>query len=402
MQHRSITVASIVGLGLLLGVGGGVLVTAGPLAPPAGPVASTYKTLAEIEPRTAINATNTPGDANSIFRITQPGSYYLTGNMLGQVNKHGIEIAISNVTIDLNGFSLNTFAVGLDGISTDGVTRASIKVRNGTVFGWSGIGVRLQGANHVVEDVLATGNGGAGITVGTTARVHRCTSQSNGGVGIGCDSGVISECTASNNAGGILANFHSSIVSCVASYNSDFGLSASDGSSITQSVAAYNTGGGLLNSGIYVGPGTSVIGCTAHSNTSPGLTAIEGCIIDQCTIEDNQSDGIRVHFGCIVRNNNCSRNGEGANNGAGIHVFGGNNRLEANNCAFSARGVDVDAPGNIIIRNICSNNNTNWTLAANNVHGPIVDRITPSSPAVNGNTAPSALGTTDPNANFTY
>jgi hypothetical protein len=43
-------------------------------------VASTYKTLSEIEPRIALNQANTPGSASKLFRITQPGSYYLTGN----------------------------------------------------------------------------------------------------------------------------------------------------------------------------------------------------------------------------------------------------------------------------------------------------------------------------------
>ena len=55
------------------------IVLAGPLTPPAGPVAPTPGP----EPRIPINATNTPGDADSLFRITQPGSYYLTGNLLG-------------------------------------------------------------------------------------------------------------------------------------------------------------------------------------------------------------------------------------------------------------------------------------------------------------------------------
>ena len=47
---------------------------AGPLDPPAGPVTSTYKTLNEVEPRTPINVVNTPGDADSLFKITAPGS----------------------------------------------------------------------------------------------------------------------------------------------------------------------------------------------------------------------------------------------------------------------------------------------------------------------------------------
>jgi hypothetical protein len=49
------------------------VVMAGPLTPPAGPIAATMKTISEVEPRTAINAVNTPGDANSLYKITQPG-----------------------------------------------------------------------------------------------------------------------------------------------------------------------------------------------------------------------------------------------------------------------------------------------------------------------------------------
>ena len=51
----------------------------GPLAPP-GAAAPTTKTLDQVEPRIAINSTNTPGDADSLYKITQPGSSYLTGN----------------------------------------------------------------------------------------------------------------------------------------------------------------------------------------------------------------------------------------------------------------------------------------------------------------------------------
>src|SRR6187397_293339 len=94
----AIAAALVVACGLLF---------AGPMDPPAGPVTSTYKTLTEVEPRTAINAVNTPGDAQNVFRITQPGSYYLTGNVIAAGGKHGITVTVSNVTIDLNGFALD-------------------------------------------------------------------------------------------------------------------------------------------------------------------------------------------------------------------------------------------------------------------------------------------------------
>ncbi len=57
----------------------------------------------EVEPRTAINAANTPGDARSVFKITQPGSYYLTANPVDVSGKHGILVTVPGVSIDLAG-----------------------------------------------------------------------------------------------------------------------------------------------------------------------------------------------------------------------------------------------------------------------------------------------------------
>jgi len=46
-----------------------------------------------------LNAANTPGDADSVFKITQSGSYYLAGNITGVSAKYGVEIAASGVTL---------------------------------------------------------------------------------------------------------------------------------------------------------------------------------------------------------------------------------------------------------------------------------------------------------------
>src|SRR5437762_1154008 len=77
----------------------------GSLTPP-GPPAPTMKTLDQVEARTPIDATHTPGDANNDFIINQRGSYYLTGN-LAIIKATGIQINVSDVTVDLNGFEIS-------------------------------------------------------------------------------------------------------------------------------------------------------------------------------------------------------------------------------------------------------------------------------------------------------
>ena len=66
--------AMLAGLG---GLAAGAMLTrsasAGDLNPPAGPVAPTMKKLDEIEPRTPISPSSTPGNATATYRITQPG-----------------------------------------------------------------------------------------------------------------------------------------------------------------------------------------------------------------------------------------------------------------------------------------------------------------------------------------
>jgi hypothetical protein len=150
---------------------------AGPLNPPAGPIAPTPGP----EPRAAINSTNTPGDADSVFKITQPGSYYLTGNVAGASGFMGIEVAVpsAQVTIDLNGFGVIGVAGSLQGIRNTG--SALLSVRNGMVSGWGLDGIRNA---VVVENVRVTGNSGAGISstvLGTS--VTNCLVSGNGSSG---------------------------------------------------------------------------------------------------------------------------------------------------------------------------------------------------------------------------
>jgi len=353
-RTRILTAAALT----LAAAGWGGLLFAGPINPPAGPVAPTYKTLTEVEPRIAINAANTPGDADSLFKITQPGSYYLTGNITGVVGKHGIEIVASGVTLDLMGFDLaGVPAMGaFDGVSATTFSLSNIAVVNGSIRNWGGDGVDLLTfgpINSRVEGVAARGNTSFGIGAFYSNTATNCSAYLNGGAGFIVDNGgTVSNCTA------------------------------------------YQNGGDGLN----VGSGCTVSRCAAYVNGGNGISTSNGCLVIDCSALDNTLDGIRCFAQSIISGNTCSNNGNGGF-GAGIHVTSTNNRIEGNNCSLADRGILVDAPGNIIIRNTCSANTASWSVVAGNVI-LVVNGV--GAPAVFGTAGGAAPGSTDPNANFSY
>lgn len=355
------------------------LVLAGPLAPPAGPVTSTYKTLTEVEPRIAVNEANTPGDTNSLFRITQPGSYYLAGNIAGVTGKNGIEIAASGVTLDLNGFIVTGATGTLSGITTDGVSRTNISVVNGTVTGWPGDGVNLANTQRaVIRGVRALSNG-----TGTVGHGIRAS-----------DYAVIEDCAASGNAGFGFDIFSSCrVVRCEASLNISNGIDCANGCLIVACTATGNQGAGI-RSDTYC----RVTDCVARGNAGDGISVSTGSLVSGCAASQSSS-GIVAGNRCRIVNNNCTAN-TGGTGGSGIRVIGADSTVESNTCSANTVGIQATAAGNIIIKNTCAGNTTNWNLVAGNAYGPIV--ATPAGAAVNGNTAADASGSTHPNANFSY
>lgn len=414
-------------MGVLAAAGG---LFAGPLSPPAGPVAGTSKTLLEVEPRTAINALNTPGDADSLFKITQPGSYYLAGNVTGEVGKHGIEIASHGVSIDLNGFDL----VGMVGQGAfDAVTSTvsslkNISVTNGSIRNWGGDGVDLRtsgSSNCRISSLVVTGNAGTGINVLNACTLIDCVVETSGVDGIYTGSGCqITGCISRSNVGiGFRTSEHCTLNNCIA-YGNSVGFDVFRFCTLTNCDASGNDTNGIDASSTASLPvATTISMCTANQNGGVGIATGINCIVDQCTVSDNELDGIAVLSGslvtncssyrntlngikcssrCVIRGNMCSSNGNLTGAGAGINVTSSNNRIEDNNCTNADVGIDVDVAGNVIIRNTCADNTQNFLFVANNIFGAIVDRTAPASGAVNGNTAAGTMGSTDPNANFAY
>ena len=78
----------LAGLGLV-GAAAAASAGAGTLNPPPGPVAPTGKTTDEIEPRVAVQSL--AGDATSVHLISQPGSYYVLGNINGVADESDVK-----------------------------------------------------------------------------------------------------------------------------------------------------------------------------------------------------------------------------------------------------------------------------------------------------------------------
>ena len=346
-------------------------VQAGDLDPPPGPIGPTGR----FGPRTEVTVTRTPGDDDSLFKITQPGSYYLAGNITGVSGKHGIEIAANGVTLDLMGFEVAGVAESLDGVSAaPGVT--NIMVLNGTVRAWGQDGVDLSTATGGrVQGIQSTGNATRGIRVLDGFIVKGCTTRGNGGHGISAQSGnTITQCTASANPGGAgitALGGGNTITGCVAVGNGGRGIECAEGCAIARCSAFQNGSDGFYDNG-----SSTVVDCSAWGNSGSGIySGGPHSTIAGCSVSANTQEGVYSSWGGIVLNNVCANNGR-----AGIRLSGGNHRVEANNVSENARGIDArDGHHSIIIKNSASGNTTaNYDIAASNHYGQIVTNPGPN------------------------
>src|SRR5688572_11541659 len=278
----------------MLGLGAVALCLAGPLDPPHGPVGSTYKTLSQVEPRIPISAATTPGDAQSTFRITAPGSYYLTGNLVGEPMKVGIRVLAEGVTIDLMGFELRGVPGSYSGVYT-GFESWRLEVRNGTVRGWGSEGISANGAKGCIFRQLRLSGNQSGIRVGAGAIISECTATENAYFGIASDDAAV-------------------ITACSASYNGSSGFSISGGTSIENCTASGNGEHGIA--ALFQ---STIHNCSANHNTQAGIFAQTGCVVRGCNAQGNTGDGIRGHNGTLITGNSCYQNGIDGD-GAGIHI----------------------------------------------------------------------------------
>ncbi len=389
---------------------------AGPIDPPLGPIVPTGKTIAETEPRIAINQTNTPGNSECVYRISSPGSYYLTGNVAGAAEKVTILIQSPHVTLDLNGFTVSGISSGLACIGTD-AGRAGVTIKNGVVANGGSNGISLTSASHGarIQDVTLFDCSESSLTVGSGAMIERCTVIDGDTVAFSAGPGsTLRDCTVVTTGDTGFSVAGATLINCNVKSSAGYGFYIWSASSLTNCAATdcgtgfYSDVAANLNgctarkstgSGFALGTDSVVANCLASENGVYGFKLVDRGVISNSTASANALDGIIVGSRCLVTGNTCSSNGVGANIGAGIKLAGADARAEGNNVSSNDIGIRADTAGNFIVRNTASGNSTNFSGVAGNAWGTILSAA--SAGAVAGNTG-GGLGSTDPLANFAY
>jgi len=273
------------------------------------------KSLDQIEPR--INLQNAPAsvvttsDATYHYIINQPGSYYLSGNIVA-TKARAIKIGASDVTLDLRGFRISTSVAGTTvGVDVVGQQRATI--RNGTVTGFAyGIGADANSHACAIHDVALTGcTFRAIIAAGNGGLIDSCRFYGNSGESC-INSGpgaIVSNCAAySNNLtfAAIYVHAGSSVINCnVQATAGSAGFIADSGCTFTNCMA-----NGSGNSGFRIADGTTMFNCIANGNSADGITlTADKCNISNCIVSNNTGAGINALAKTSVLNSTATDNG---------------------------------------------------------------------------------------------
>jgi hypothetical protein len=184
----------------------------GALTPPPGSPAPTMRTIEQVEPRIPVQSLPLDAGTHARYTITQSGSYYLTGPIAAAPGRAAINIVASDVTLDLNGFTLQGAFSAPSGIvlgqGAGGPIR-NLSIRNGVIKEFTGPGVRgdfvLLGHVRLDSLTIQQCEGGVIVTDCFPLVAHNVHVQGGSGGGIIDSSspaqGTITHSSFTNGAG---------------------------------------------------------------------------------------------------------------------------------------------------------------------------------------------------------
>lgn len=336
----------------------------GPLSPPAGPVASTSKTLQELYDRVArtdaglaeprIPVQSLPGSATGQYVISQPGSYYLTDSIQGVPGKNAIEVNADNVSVDLCGYSI----IGVEGPNGSGDAiagqpgRAGLAVCNGHIASWARNGVNAQ---------QVFGCFFQNLTVRRT------------GFGIG--------------GGSLVAGDGSAIINCLCRTTNGRAVAAGNRSLVSNCIS------NEASAGFFVQASAMFVDCAAYSCSDIGFAVENAGTVDRCIAVGCNRGAFSFGNEANVTNSQFIASGLAA-----VHITGGlRHRIEGNVISQGPTGILIASPATrcFVAGNRVSGATTAYSIAAGNSFGPIVD----VSGVGNFSAVPNA---SHPWANFVY
>lgn len=140
--------------------------------------------------------------------ISESGSYRLTQDIVHSGGIAAIRIEVSDVSLDLNGFTLSyTGSSNADGVSVTPTAR-NVEIKNGAITGFSRYGIFFPAgpspqtdAEAILSKLRITQNGAAGISIEVRqgALISDCVVANNGSWGIRMATGLLLNSTVINN-----------------------------------------------------------------------------------------------------------------------------------------------------------------------------------------------------------
>jgi parallel beta-helix repeat protein len=305
-------------------------VRGGPLDPPAPPAS----TAGVLRPGTPI--TSLP------FTISQPGNYYLTGNLTLASAGNGIMINADDVTLDLGGFTIDGGGAGAYGVLlTNGLSGEA--VRNGNAEHWTGAGFLLASeslaenlqASHDTTGIIFDDGNLTGCTVAfdsqdgvqaAFATISNCNAQSDG-TGFDLNSSSLSHSVAKSNTGdGIIVIGSGTIDHNTVNFNGANGIRDNGTNSFVEDNSVSNNAQTLFASGIYVSTDDNRIAHNSVSQTFGEGIAVDGSFntIDENSTFQNTDIGIKIQGSknTVVKN---SSTGNGSVTSTNYFFGAGNN-----------------------------------------------------------------------------
>jgi hypothetical protein len=246
-------------------------------------------------------------------------------------------------------------------------------------------------SNSLFQACSATHNGGSGFYIENYSRIIDSAAYSNGwmGIAVGENCSLTRNTVTLNKADGIDAGYGSVITECTASKNKWIGIHTCY-SVVSKCVANENT-----SDGFNIESGSSAVECISYENGSNGIVLNHGSTVSDCKAFNNAENGIKgVYIKNSIHDNNCTQN-----DSAGILVLGENSSITGNHLINNGIGIRVTSSDSWINCNVVTGNKTNWVVDSGNYCFVV---SASASGAINGDSGGTALGSTDPNANFTY